>query len=518
MKSFLISFICCLTFISLQAQHVIVESGAHITADSGAIIFLANTNLANSGKVQLNDGASLIQNAVNPSNSGSGTYEVNKEGSGYDREYNYWASPVIGVTRNAVFPVASTTNLYQFDDPTQTWGTMSGAETLVAGVGYIATGGSGTPETKLTRSFSNTTGFHSGNVNVSLHYDDDGGSNTNTDNDWNLIGNPYPSGISVNQFLTDNSGVLDNAIYIWNSDGNDVGSSNADYATMNAAGVTGAGGGNMPTSNNIASCQGFFVRSIAAGNATFSNSQRVGTNNTFMRSTQDEWNRVWITAEHEAGYNNELLIGFMPDAAEAKDRYDAMKLKGSQHMAFYSYMGTVAENHKMAIQGLPSLDDHRIIPLGIEVNTAGQYSFQISHLVNFPTDDYRVLLEDQTLETISDLQDGPYVVHLEQNNYTNRFVLRFVPASVTGIEELIEENPLSIYSYEKKVYLHFNQTSAQSSTVTVTDVLGKVYLEKELGTQKGRNEIPMHWMSTGIYVVTVEHEWGKHVKRVYLGK
>lgn len=524
MKTLINSLLCFLVFATAQAQHIKVESGATIKLDSGAIIFLDNTNLNNSGKVQLRHGASLIQNSASPSNSGTGTYIVEKTGTDYERQYNYWASPVVGLTRNDVFSAASTSLSYYFDDPNQTWTWMATSAALNAGAGFIMTGSGNTAGTTQTRSFSGTSGFHSGNVNFALHYDDDGGSNSNTENDWNLIGNPYPSGIAVSQFLADNSAVLDNAIYIWNSDGNDNDATDADYATMNAAGVTGAGGGIMPTSNNIASCQGFFVRAIASGNATFQNSQRVGINNTFMRTNTENWHRIWLSATHENGYGNELLLAFIPDANDGKDHYDAIKLSGSQHLSFYSHQPILGNDiplkkaNKYAIQGLGALDEGKVIPLGLEVKTAGTYTFDISHLDHFPTTDYTVLLKDNELGLLTDLSEEPYQVVLEEKNHIGRFQLQFVPNRVTSLGGELNQAKLAIYSHQKNVYLNLIESPNGATTVIVHDILGRSYFKQSLQLHKGRTEIPLNNLATGIYLVTAINEWGRESKRVMLVK
>lgn len=303
----------------------------------------------------------------------------------------------------------------------------------------------------------------------------------------------------------------------------------ADYAIMNDMGVTNAGGGTAPPSANISSAQGFFVQAIdTLHSVTFKNTHRTPTNNTFLRNTQNnERQRIWIKASLEDAANNEILIGFAADGQLGKDDYDAKKLIGNGHLAFYSYHAYEAETSnqsvkhsasKWAIQGLPLMQPNTelIIPLGIHVKTSGKYTFDLSHLDNFNTAEYQLLLVDNTLNTTTDLRINSYPIHLAQGEYSKRFSLKLIPVRVTAIEDMPQENQVVIYSYQSTVYLHSTQAAQQNSRVELRDLFGKTIYQDQFTLSEKSSSITFDNIPTGIYLIMVETAWGKQVKRIWL--
>jgi hypothetical protein len=493
---------------------MVSKSGTFIKAKQGTVLILKETNLKNEGEMRLQEASSLVQTNVTPTNSGAGSYIVEKTGTDYRAEYNYWASPVLSLVRSDVFSVATTNRAYFYDATLQDWVWAGVSESLSPTKGVIATG-KNTVGTSQQRVFSGTSGFHSGNYTLGLSYNDDGGSNSDTDNDWNLVGNPYPSGINVASFLTDNSSVIDNAVYLWNSDGNDINSTSADYAVMNTTGVTNAGGNVAPTSANVSSCQSFFVRAIGTGNVNFSNSQRTGTNNTFLRTNKADWERIWLTARHERGYENQILLGFIPDASEEDDQYDAIKLSGSSHLSFYSKRHTAIDNDDLAIQGLPLLaeNESRIIPLGLNILTEGEYTFSISHLSNF-SESRGVLLYDSEMDTSIDLRSQDYKLNLPVRHYVNRFSLQLVGDKITDLTNNLE-NGIQLFSNQNKVMVHFSKLELANSQIYIYDAIGRLLVKQ---TNETKLDLEFSLPQSGIYIVKIENQKGILTKKVYLGK
>ncbi|HFG0472365.1 TPA: hypothetical protein ACGFT9_002497, partial [Flavobacterium psychrophilum] len=136
---------------------------------------------------------------------------------------------------------------------------------------------------------------------------------------WNLLGNPYPSAISINSFLLANT-QLDGFVRLWTHNTLPAStaspfyasfSSNytgADYISINAAGATSGPG----TLNVIGGGQGFFTLMLpgvaTTSTALFNNAMRKKTlsNSQFYKTTDNhltaneeigediERNRIWI--------------------------------------------------------------------------------------------------------------------------------------------------------------------------------------------------------------------------------
>src|SRR5690606_4226430 len=96
-------------------------------------------------------------------------------------------------------------------------------------------------------------------------------------------------------------------------------------------------GVNMQTPNGfVGSGQGFFVKGITGGNATFNNSMRAtgaGSNTQFFRSATAnnngtvstlEKNRYWLELKNAQGAYKQMLVGYIETATNSRDRnFDA---------------------------------------------------------------------------------------------------------------------------------------------------------------------------------------------------
>ncbi|MGB0522543.1 MAG: BspA family leucine-rich repeat surface protein [Flammeovirgaceae bacterium] len=496
-----------------------VAASSILTIQGGQSVSISG-DLVNGGNIIVKDSSALVQTGTSPSNSGTGTYTVEKETSTFQEVYNYWSSPVQHTTINAVFG-ATGQAFYDFDAVAQTWQEMNANTALTVGMGFIATGVDETNGGTVTRTFSDNTGFNSGTITITPEFDGTAGE---SDKNWNLIGNPYPSGIDATLFLSDNSSVIENAVYLWSSDGTDFIADEADYMTMNAAGTVNAGGsGVMPSSSTIASCQGFFVQTLAAGDITFQNSQRTSTNNTFQRIAQTGA-RAWITVTLNDQISNEILLGFFEDGKWEKDRYDAAKLSGNTHLSFYSQQACTDRalpcpnsplaTSKWAIQGLPSLTttDALMIPLGLEAKTAGKYTFSLNHLANFP-EEAQLYLHDALTETSIHLQKETYTLELDKETYENRFYLRVMPSRVTSLVEKSAEIGARAYAYQDQIYIQFHDQTAAKASIGVYAISGKLIYKRE---NESASDLIIPMTQGGIYIVRVENKQGVLSKKLLI--
>ena len=470
-------------------------------------------NLVCAGNIIIQENGAYVQTGSSPSNSGTGFYIVERNGADFQYQYNFWSSPLQSITINDVFG-SSAQLFYSFDAATQNWQSESSATTMGVGVGYTATGVN-TTTGNVTRTFANNSGFNSGDITVPSSFDITGV----IEEDWNLVGNPYPSGLDVAQFLSDNSAVVDNAVYLWSSDGDDNDGSKTDYATINAAGTVNAGGsGTAPSSATISSCQGFFVLATANANLTFSNSQRVTTNNTFQRTAlTTDWQRIWLSTTLDGKYQNEVLLNFTDEAQYGTDHFDAKKLSQNEHLSLYTFrpeLSMLDDEQKLIIQGLPHIKDEQFIPLGLEVKTAGAFNFSINHSINF--NDYEVRLIDiETGENINLLNEN-YNINLQVGTYDSRFVLHVMPHRVTALINDQISDDINVYSDGQKIYINFLKEANQTSALSIVDLLGKVHYQTHINHTKGIQQLSVNTLTSGIYLVKLETPQGILTRRVLL--
>lgn len=395
------------------------------TLYSGTVAVASGTTL-NIGTLILNDGANLMHGAGTPIGAGNvtGTVLLRRTGTTNPLMYQLWSSPM---TSNNL-SVVDGPDMYSFNAVTQSWGTVPATTQMIPGVGYAVTGSnSSAAGAPGTSQFSGTPNV--GNVNVALVHNLGGSS-------WNLVGNPYPSALDGQAFLTANTSV-NGAVYLWNTPfstnptGNNF--SGSDYITFNM----------LSPAFNLGTAQGFFVEANVAGaNASFTNGMRSSGANAFTR-TANTVKRAYVRATNNHGDRNVTLVGFTQDATDGYDRlFDARKNKGNANIAFYSILG----NRDLDIQGLEELTSNKVVPMGLDAGRAGSYTFALDQLDN---------MDASTGIFLQDLQTGA-THNLRQSAYTfnvsapavirNRFNLVFAPMTTSVDPQVVASQPQVSFS------------------------------------------------------------------------
>ena len=373
----------------------------------------------------------MVDDAGSVTLNGTGIINVEKTTTSFEQyDFTYWSSPVTSTTFGSA--LAGWGNKFSYiaanfadldndelDDNNDVWVSLAPSNTMATGVGYAVMG-------PITGSFPRTESVvFSGAVNngvitspISLSADA-----TDTDDDWNFVGNPYPSAISADDFVTFNTNIT-GTLYFWthvtdasisNPGPNTFNYSTDDYAMYNAVGGIGTGstsGSSAPT-GFIASGQGFFLEAITGGTVTFNNSMRSNSyaNDDFFRpntsentTNTEERDRIWLNMTNADGVFSQLLIGFFDDATLQKDRlYDGVRLKGSNYISFYSKDAT----NEYGIQGRPTFIENDIVPLGYDSTILGDLTIGIDTFegVLNTTDVY---LKDLDLNITHDLKLSDY--------------------------------------------------------------------------------------------------------------
>jgi 1,4-alpha-glucan branching enzyme len=429
------------------AGQMVVNSNKILTLSGGTL------NTQNS-HLFLKSGANLLHGVGTPGAGGSvvGNVYIQRQGqSAY--AHNFFSAPVSNASANLLGPgqhyfyntlngTASTA-----DDANEPgWTTATGQMNVGQGYAAVYAG---------LVSFSGP--VNNGTINYALAAPAAPASH------FNLIGNPYPSSLSASAFLAQNgptgSNRITGSLYFWDDDAsNGAGYSAADYAVWNGAGSVG-GAGNTPN-GFIGVGQGFFVEAQSSNNITFSNSMRSGSQAQFFDESTIQRVRLSITSA--AGDYNETLIAFIDDATESRDAlYDATKLHGNNRIAFYSMLG----NDELAIQGLPSLTNNRIVQLGLSSVSSDLHTINLSQLENIDGS-VVVYLEDHETGTITNLRvNSSYSFMPGSMNLNERFTIRFTAPVIVSTDAATCENAngninLSTVSSEAISYELVNSNAA----------------------------------------------------------
>jgi hypothetical protein len=448
------------------------------------------------GTFTIESSGSLIQN-LDVANTGTVTMRRNVNIRRLD--YVYWSSPMSAFALNSVSP--ATTGYKWKWEPTLAstinnhgnW--VAANETMVRGKGYIVRGPDAYTATlqNYTANFVGTP--NNGTIAMPVLRGTYNGANYNTglsttlatanDDNWNLLGNPYPSAISADAFLGANAN-LAGFIKLWTHgtlpsaaisdpfyEDFMINYTVNDYITYNALGGTQFG-----FDGSIAAGQGFFAlmnhtSASTSENVTFNNTMRSNAyrNDLFYRNsnvtnTLDK-SRIWLNLISPTSLSSMTLIGYAPEATNELDRlFDAPAMDVKANYELYSLSNT----DKLCIQGraLP-FDQNDEVPLGMTIATEGIHRIAISNLDGlFADQNQTIYLEDKLIGVVHDLRAAPYSFTTTTGKFDNRFVLKFNNETL-GNEDFISTNGVKVYTNNT-----INVTASSNiKSVTVYDVLGR---------------------------------------------
>jgi len=417
---------------------VVVESGDHITVRNDLEV-KGSLDIMNAGELLMLENSGQVR--------GEGEIRIHKTSSNLSPfDYTYWSSPVQAAELAGTFQGSDPRHIYSFsaplfsdedgdgkDDKGEAWVREAGS--MIPGKGYAILAPNELPSDNRQRVVFKGKP-NNGQIEVPVNLQ----GVQNSDNDWNLIGNPYPSTLDAEALINDplNAGLLSGTLYFWTHntplafDGNTGQNeySGSDYAiyTVGMGGVQASSGGPAPN-GNIACGQGFFTEALTGGTLRFTNEmRRVGLPNDFFKPSrtkevQDE-KKIWLNLSSKEGAFSQVLIGFKEGATPGFDDYfDGKRLSANTHIELYSKLGS----RKLAIRGEPTLTGEEKIPLSIEVKSdqIDSLRIEIDHLTP-SIQTHGIYLHDREKDVLHNLKEGSYdFAALGPGTYEERFVMQF---------------------------------------------------------------------------------------------
>ena len=469
-----------------------VDSGKKVTINSGNTLTITNgliVDTAAGTSLTFEDDASLLQVDA-ATNSGNIIY---KRDTAPVRRYDftYWATPITNnaqpYTLHDLSPNTLLDKYESYDSVTGAWDiSLNGTRVMVPAVGYAV---------RAPQFFSITvpavysaifTGVpNNGDYTVPIYA-----------TKWSLIGNPYPSAIDAEEFITLNHNASPSvdvgALYFWthNTPPSSTPSSTGtydytsnDYAVFSLSGgvSTGAllpdGSFGPPPTGKIAACQSFFMLASGSGVVKFTNEMRIGgDNNQFFKTAKKntiEKNRIWLNLTNAKGAFKQVLVGYIEGASNAWDEnFDAATMNSNSFIDFYS----INDGKKLTIQGLAlPFENTDVVLLGYKTTVAGEFTIAIDH-VDGLFDNQAVYLEDKVTGIVTDLQTGNYTFTTAIGTFIDRFTISYIKKTLgtDDFENLAETIFVSVKDKNIKV------TSSKEALkeVVVFDILGKMLYHK----------------------------------------
>jgi len=460
-----------------------------VTLNSGStnyVLVQENLTVNGSGSLTIGDTESLI--TVDPDAVMSGSIQKNESTTTLNnyRDFTYWSAPV-NTTIGSVFSGVDPNRIFEWNTANFTWDVASGS--MVAAKGYIAEAPVGTTGTHDV-TFSGTP--NNGTIEKSIVFN----NNADPDDDFNLIGNPYPSAIDIEKFilLDDNDEINNNnmsgTVWLWthntaiDASGDFVGN---DYASYNLTGGVGtgspSGSGSATPTKNIGSGQGFFIKHLGIDDNRifFQNDMRLkDENNQFFRTPDtknkvaEDKDRIWLNVESSTGGAfNQLLVGFFDQATDGVDRgYDGSKVSTSW-INFYSKI----DDARYGIQGLSSFAVDKKVILGFDtyIDQIMTYKMSIGNIEGVLNDN-DVYIVDNELGITHDLKLADYEFEIDgSDSFPDRFTLQFT-SSVLDIDDLELNNDFIITNEENALQL---RSSTVITNLKVYDMMGRLLIDSK---------------------------------------
>lgn len=510
-----------------------VTGSAIITVPANvSLIVQKNITVASTANIIINDTGSLVQIDNNSSNIGNITFKRNTTPlKQYD--YTYWSAPLAGITLSQL---GMPSLFYSFNQTINNWTYETGVAVMSAGKGYIARAPNNLNYSTPQIVQNTFIGVPNNGVITTPIIKVSGVTN-------NLIGNPYPSAIDIDLFLTDpaNIGIVNGTVYLWTHNtaitntipGTSIYNyTSNDYAKYNLTGgvktgSTAISGGVIP-SGKIAAGQAFFIEtnsSLTNGAyvASFNNSMRVaGNNNQFFKLNNPvvlnsnysniEKNRVWLNVTNAGGAYDETLVGYVTAATNGLDSlFDGKTLPGGNFVSIYS----ILDSNNLAIQGkaLP-FDQNDVVPLGFSTTLTGNFTIALENFDGLFTNQ-NIYLLDKSNNTFYDLKSQNMTFSIDASGtFNNRFELHFTSKTLSTTNSNLVSNNIQIVKKEK--YIEIKSNGENISSVQIFDLLGRIVFTKDKINTLEFNTTDLNVSTQALIVEVILDNREKIVKKVMM--
>lgn len=478
------------------SNDVTIDASSSLSISGGGSL-TASGNLTNNGTLTVNAAASLI---VSGTSSGNFTYNVNVG----DTNWHLISAPVEGEQYDDAWNTANSINVsgLGLNDGVSTYDNTTDAD---GNWDYFQTGGAATTFNtgqgySLLRTAAGDYGFigtmKTTDASIGITANDIGGAGENR---WNLVGNPFPSFMSIDDFLglAANATALEDsreAVYVWNGTA---------YAAV--------------TTGYLHPGQGFFVNSNVASTSVAINESMLShqTGITFYRNANTNPSIELMlsdgqnTKTTEIRYEDGKTTGLDP-------RFDIGTFTGtSNSFHIYSHLISDSQGVDFMRQTLPNTNhESLVVPIGVNATSGEEISFTANAL-NIPNG-LNVFIEDRDLGlyTQLDAPNASYSVTLSSDlNGIGRFYLHTNTQSALSTDSF-DPNTVNIYN-TSNTNLRITGLRSGNASLRIFDILGKQVFQTSFEASS-LNDITLPNVKTGVYIIRLSTDRGTLNKKIVL--
>ena len=531
-----------------DVREVEVESGGNLVVNTG-IRLQVTDGIENDGEIRMIGTSQLLQTHTGASQvTGTGDLYIDQEGSATTvYQSGFWSSPVTqdgsqftisGIMKDGTTPTSATSNPPDINftatdvlDGAKTspitisgrWlATLTNSQVFISPISPTAVNLFPPQGWNMKSTGGGTQNFtFKGVIN-------DGDYTSSIDqSNFSLIGNPYPSAIDADQFISDNSSSINGTLYFYDGT-NDTSHYQGEYTGGYATRVSGVGtpfGGGATPSQYIPVGQGFFVERNTAGigTITFQNSQRsFQTGADFMGRTNEIGNLQVIRIGFEFDlpendeYKRQLAIAFRGLTNNFEKGFDAEMFDRQPSDLALKIEG---RTEPFVITGIDYLDETMRLPLELYLDVNREVTFSLEGIENMSA---TVYLEDALDGRHYNLSEGSVNLTLDAGDYSDRFFIAFIDQEAVALST---EDSTFLSGYQVFYAPDLEEITIQKQNegilkkVKVYNLLGQEVLEYEAENPSDiQFTIPTDTLKSALYIVRVQTEEGWFSKKLVIYK
>ena len=417
----------------------------------------------------------------------------------------YMSTPVTTTTTNLLDPAFSIINysghsspsIYRYDG--SNYSAISSGTTLNKGDGFMIYAGTNPAGPYVFSAGTFTLSTSKGeitNQDVAISCTNSGpGSSTSGYNGasdgWNLVGNPFPQGLTNASIANANTTDFDGTIYGFNG---------SNFVSESSSGV-----GSFDVARPF---QSFWVRRTSTGTSDYTlGYTNASTDAASFTKTNTQIPLITFSTTWQNGYVADNFVGFSSTATDAFDNQEDAFFLNAQTQGYANLFSFSSADEGLQIDMRNEQFQSKSIEMGFDSETNGTYSiaFAVEHIPS----SWTLQLEDRLTNSLHDLNTGAYDFQHSSGNVLKRFVLH-INKNAVGQEEAAEME--NFYWFQKDQLLTVDGLSLKSPTaVLLTDMMGRQVAFRNLSAGTQRVELNVSGLNNGVYLLQLGNRTAKIV-------